>query len=61
MWAEENVHNPLSVDSEGVDRPEGWSRSTPILCNSHGRAERMGAMCVAMFWDFEQSEEVYLC
>jgi len=61
VWAEEDVQNPLSVNLEGVDRQEGWCRSTLMLCNSHWRAELMGVLCVALFWDSEQSEEVCLC
>ena len=61
VWAEEDVQNPLSMKPEGVDRQEGWCRSTPMLYNSHWRGELMGALCVVLFWDFEQLEEVCLC
>jgi len=56
VWAEEIVQNPLSVNLEGVDRQELWCRSTPLICNSHWRV-----LCVALFGDSEQYEEVCLC
>ena len=40
--------DPLSVNPEGVDRQEGWCRSTLILYNSHWQTEQKGALLLAL-------------
>jgi len=61
VWDDEIVQNPLSMNPESVDRHEWWCQLIPLLYNSHWRAQLMGALCVALLWDSEQLEEVWLC